>query len=100
MLSIRYRTSVVDWCETNYNTLSFVCEFMNAISSIAYTIHAYYHYYHYTPIVSDKKQIWKLLFVNNMILGLSFLISHNLSELGQFLDEACIVIWIYFWHIF
>ena len=94
MLSIRYKSSVVDWCEMNYNTLSFVCEFMNAISSIAYTIHAYYHYYHYTPLVSDKKQIWKLLFMNNMILGLSsFLFHATLSEFGQFLDETCIVIW-------
>lgn len=98
MLSFNYNSSVVDWCETNYDTLSFVCEFMNAITSITYTIHAYYHYHHYTPLISisNKKQMWKLIFLNNMALGISsFLFHATLSEFGQFLDEACIVIWMY-----
>ena len=95
MLSLSYLSSTVDWCESNFKISYYICEYMNSISSLFYTGISLFHIWYFIPIVK-KKVYWKLLFLNNIILGLSsFLFHATLSELGQCLDELFILTFIF-----
>ena len=92
MFSINYQSSLIDWCESNYGILSY---FINSITSLSFTIHAYYHYSSYIPLLIYKKELWRYLIITKMCIGVSHLFFHlTMSELGQLLDELFIAVYI------
>jgi len=91
-----YETSSVDWCETNYIFSSFICEFMNSFSSFAYCLLTLYQYNKYKHYIVNNNRFFYLLFLNNIMVGLSsFLFHSTLSYMGQILDEGFIVTFIF-----
>ena len=88
--SFNYETSEVDWCEENYKHSKYIIEYYNTISNLSYIFLSFYGLYVFKDL---NCKLYKKIFINLLIIGLSSIIFHStLSLFGQVIDEFTIFI--------
>lgn len=99
---LRYESSSIDWCETNYKKSIYIAEFWNSITSISFIFIPLILKYKYDESMNLKREYDFSRFTALFIGLTSFYFHSTLSLLGQILDEASLLIlligclWLFF----
>lgn len=100
-----YESSLVSWCEENYQISINICEFMNTVTGLIYVYHAIYLYYklkvlnganfkifNYRNLSDIEKNHINICIVKSLIGIFTMYFHGTLSYIGQILDEFSILL--------
>ena len=96
---IDYKTSPIKWCEPEFVYTYYIVEFWNTITSLSFSLLAYYSYYDIKKrklSIRNNKRINLMFFLMSLIGPTSFFFHATLNFFAQFLDEVSIILFLLF----
>ena len=85
-----YKSSSIDWCESNFMIFSFIAEILNTSSGFIFLILSMIEFYSIRRFINKRFELSVVIL--NFIIGVGTIIFHStLNLFGQYIDELGIL---------